>query len=61
MLGPRLLVAPIVDSSTDNRLVYFPRGLWKNYWTGQIYGNLSQGTFERIDMPLGKPGAFWFS
>jgi alpha-D-xyloside xylohydrolase len=34
MLGPSLLVAPVVDDS-DARAVYLPAGTWIDYWTGQ--------------------------
>lgn len=33
MLGPDLLVAPIVDEGTQ-RVVYLPQGEWVDYWTG---------------------------
>jgi alpha-D-xyloside xylohydrolase len=33
MLGPDLLVAPVVDEGTQ-RVVYLPQGEWVDYWTG---------------------------
>ena len=35
MLGPSLLVAPVVDDS-DARSVYLPDGAWIDYWTGEV-------------------------
>ena len=34
MLGPDLLVAPVLDAGTQ-RVVYLPQGAWVNYWTGE--------------------------
>ncbi len=34
MLGPELLVAPVVDAGTQ-RVVYLPAGQWVNWWTGK--------------------------
>jgi alpha-D-xyloside xylohydrolase len=36
MLGPWLLVAPVIDRS-GARAVYLPEGEWFDYWTGQMY------------------------
>jgi alpha-glucosidase (family GH31 glycosyl hydrolase) len=35
MLGPSLLVAPIIDRSGE-RIVYLPDGEWMDYWSGAI-------------------------
>ncbi len=35
MLGPELLVAPVVDAGTQ-RVVYLPQGTWVNWWTGAV-------------------------
>jgi alpha-D-xyloside xylohydrolase len=49
MLGPSLLVAPIIDRSGE-RPVYLPDGEWMDYWSGTVV----QGprTF-RVSAPLG--------
>ena len=36
LLGDRVMVAPVLDSAATNRSVYFPTGVWYNYWTGNI-------------------------
>ena len=35
LLGPNVLVAPVVEEGADSRTVYFPRGCWRNPETGQ--------------------------
>jgi len=35
MLGPSLLVAPIIDRSGE-RIVYLPEGAWMDYWSGAV-------------------------
>jgi len=37
LLGPELLVAPVLDKGARERSVYLPSGLWKDYWSGEVY------------------------
>jgi alpha-D-xyloside xylohydrolase len=37
LLGPSLLVAPILEEGLMSRQVYLPRGTWYNFWTGTPY------------------------
>ncbi|MGQ0575719.1 MAG: TIM-barrel domain-containing protein [Pseudonocardia sp.] len=34
LLGPDLLVAPVLTPGTTERAVYLPPGTWRDYWTG---------------------------
>jgi alpha-D-xyloside xylohydrolase len=39
LLGPNLLVAPVIAPDTAGRSVYLPAGQWVDYWTGaQVIG-----------------------
>jgi len=49
MLGPDLLVAPILSAGLRARPVYLPPGLWKNAWTGVVCAG---GTTISVDAPL---------
>jgi len=33
----RLLVAPVLDKGAVSRNVYLPKGLWKDFWNGDVY------------------------
>lgn len=33
MIGPDVIIAPILTPSTNHRVVYLPEGNWVNYWT----------------------------
>lgn len=37
MVGPSLMVAPILDKECNRRIVYFPEGEWVDYFSNQIY------------------------
>ncbi len=37
LVGDELLVAPVLDPGKRSREIYFPPGMWQDYWTGQIY------------------------
>lgn len=38
MLGPSLLVAPVLEEGATKKRVYFPAGLWTNWWSGTEHG-----------------------
>jgi len=52
MLGPDLLVAPVLDSGVTERQVMLPSGTWVNGWSGQT---IDGGTVHRLPAPC--PGA----
>ncbi len=55
MIGDRLLHAPIVDQGKRERIVYFPKGSWIDYFTGKLYEG---GQAYIIEMPLDSTGIF---
>lgn len=50
LLGTDLLVAPVVHEG-NTRLVTFPKGQWKDFWTGET---MAGGTTKRVDAPPGR-------
>lgn len=65
MLGSEFLVAPIQNRCLTrpicpyNKSVYLPPGQWVHLWSGQIYGNTSEGTRIRVKSPIGEPAVFY--
>ena len=55
LLGPDLLVAPVLHQGMTARDVYLPEGQWFHVWTGDTYTGPSWVT---IDAPLGSPPVF---
>jgi len=58
LLGPDLLVAPIITEGAIKRAVHFPDDEWLDFWTSvQIWhaGTLGDAI---IEAPLGKPLVF---
>ncbi len=51
MFGEWLLVAPVVEEGATSRDVYFPRGTWMDWFTGEVFEG--PGTFT-VDAPLDK-------
>ena len=57
LLGPDLMVAPVLDPGMDTVEVYFPLGSeWTDLWTGADTG--TAGSFRRMPAPLSKPAVF---
>ena len=57
MLGPDLLVAPIVEKYTSERSVYLPAGSWVHLWTGEALE--STGMNITVHAPLREPPVFF--
>ncbi|MCR5585240.1 MAG: alpha-glucosidase [Lachnospiraceae bacterium] len=55
MVGDRVLHAPIVDQGKRERIVYFPKGSWIDFFTGKLYEG---GRAYIIEMPLDSTGIF---
>jgi alpha-glucosidase len=54
LLGPDLLVAPVITEGAVARRVHLPTGSWKQLWSGKVYPG---GDLE-IAAPLGEPPVF---
>jgi alpha-glucosidase (family GH31 glycosyl hydrolase) len=48
LLGDDILVAPVVTQNTRARNIYLPKGIWKEYWTGEVYA----GSRWLMDYPV---------
>lgn len=57
LMGPDLMVAPVVDKGATKVNVYFPKGTdWLDLWTGQAAGQA--GKSMAMPAPLGRPAVF---
>ncbi|MFC3852217.1 hypothetical protein ACFOSD_02065 [Salinispirillum marinum] len=56
MLGPHLLVAPILKAAVIERAVYLPAGEWTHLWSGERW--LSEGQWIDVLGPIGEPPVF---
>jgi sulfoquinovosidase len=57
LLGPDLMVAPVLDRGVEAVEVYFPAGsTWSDLWTGADVGQ--SGHWSAMPAPLGRPAAF---
>jgi alpha-glucosidase (family GH31 glycosyl hydrolase) len=59
MVGPELMVAPVLDPGEDSVEIYFPTGKWVHLWTGERCGSLQRGLSETIPAPIGEPAVFY--
>ncbi len=57
LIGPDLLVAPVVEPGQRRRAVYLPKGPegWADFHTGRLY---PAGETVTVDAPLGRPPIF---
>lgn len=58
LLGPGILVAPVLEAGASGRSVVFPPGAWKHFFTGKAYGAAGGATTARVPAPLGTPPVF---
>jgi len=54
LLGPDLLVAPVLDKGKDRVDVYVPAGTWEHVWTGEQFGS----GWHNVSAPIGSPAVF---
>jgi alpha-glucosidase (family GH31 glycosyl hydrolase) len=59
MVGPELMVAPVLDPGADAVRVYIPAGRWVHLWTGERYGAPERGAYETVSAPIGEPAVFY--
>jgi alpha-glucosidase (family GH31 glycosyl hydrolase) len=59
MVGPELMVAPVLDPGEDSVDVYLPAGKWVHLWTGERYGSPRRGAHETVPAPIGELAVFY--
>jgi sulfoquinovosidase len=59
MVGPELLVAPVLDPGERAVNVYLPAGQWVHLWSGDEYGSAEEGVYETVSVPIGEPAVFY--
>jgi alpha-glucosidase (family GH31 glycosyl hydrolase) len=59
MVGPEIMVAPVLDPGEDGVVVYLPAGRWVHLWTGERHGSLQRGVRETVSAPIGEPAVFY--
>jgi sulfoquinovosidase len=59
MVGPDLIVAPVLDPGKDAVSLYLPAGRWLHLWSEEAYGDEAQGGWVRVPAPIGEPAVFY--
>jgi sulfoquinovosidase len=59
MVGPDLMVAPVLDPNEDTVEIYLPAGRWVHLWSDRKYGSLDKGVYETVRAPIGEPAVFY--
>jgi alpha-glucosidase (family GH31 glycosyl hydrolase) len=49
LLGTKILVAPVISEGATTRSLYLPKGMWADYWTGEV---LKGGREVEVSAPL---------
>jgi alpha-glucosidase (family GH31 glycosyl hydrolase) len=59
MVGPDLMVAPVLNPGEEEVEVYLPAGGWVHLWSGRSYGSSENGVYQAVRAPIGEPGVFY--
>ena len=59
MVGPELVMAPVLDPDRDTVAIYLPPGNWVHLWTGNSYSSPQSGVNETVSAPIGEPAVFY--
>ncbi|GAA1854064.1 alpha-glucosidase [Pseudonocardia ailaonensis] len=58
LLGPDVLVAPVLDDRATERSLYLPEGDWLHLWTAKTYFLRRGGEWVHVPAPIGNPPIF---
>ena len=56
LLGTKVLVAPVISQGATTRSLYLPKGMWADYWTGEM---LDGGRQVEVSAPLDRIPVFF--
>jgi sulfoquinovosidase len=59
MLGPDLMVAPVLEPGAVTRRLYLPAGPWVELWSGRSRGFYTHGGWVTVPAPLGQAPVFY--
>ena len=59
LLGPDLLIAPVLTRGDKTVKVYFPAGEWVRLWSDQLFGEVNRGLWQTVAAPVGQPAVFY--
>lgn len=59
LVGPDILVAPVLDPGKTSLRVYLPAGNWVHVWSGKAYRSPFKGQYVTVDAPIGQPPVFY--
>ncbi len=55
MVGDEYLVAPVLSQGQAAVTLYLPAGRWMHWWSGQVFGSDTAGSFVTVPAPIGQP------
>jgi alpha-glucosidase len=59
MLGPELMVAPVLDPGEEEVEIYLPEGEWTHLWSQRTFLSGAEGRYLRVAAPIGEPAVFY--
>ena len=59
MVGPELMVAPVLEPGERTVELYLPAGRWRHLWSGKGYGSSEAGVWVEVEAPVGEPAVFY--
>ena len=58
LVGPDILIAPVLDPGMVRQRLYLPAGNWIHAWSGKAYRSPFEGQWVTVDAPMGQPPVF---